>query len=210
MGGTKAIFGGGWGGLLGSGTDLHVWGAMLGYWPEGLSMPLNGVAAGEWYRLFTGMFLHYGLLHLALNMFAVWVVGGVLEPLLGRLRFLALYLLSGLGGSVAVYLFAAHTLTAGASGAVFGLFAAFFILLRRMGRDTSMITGILVINLLLTVLLPGISVAGHLGGLVTGALVALGLAYAPRRHRDAFQALALVAVAAALLTLTLLQTAALT
>ena len=108
MGGTKAIFGGGWGGLLGSGTDLHVWGAMLGYWPEGLSMPLNGVAAGEWYRLFTGMFLHYGLLHLALNMFALWVVGGALEPLLGRVRFLALYLLSGLGGSVAVYLFAAH------------------------------------------------------------------------------------------------------
>lgn len=211
MGGARALVGGGWGGMLGAGTDLHRWGGMLGYaWyvPFG---PVHGVAAGEWYRLITSTFLHYGVLHLVLNMFALWVVGGVLEPLLGRARFLALYLLSGLGGSVAVYLFTAPNVqTAGASGAVFGMFAAFFILLRRMGRDTSMITGILVINLLLTVLVPGISVAGHLGGLVTGGLVALGLAYAPRRHRNAFQAAALGVVLVALLVLVVARTAALT
>ncbi len=207
MGGPQALFSGG---LLGGATDLHVWGAMLGYWPGEPFVPLRGVATGEWYRLVTSMFLHYGVIHLALNMFALWVVGGALEPLLGRLRFLALYLLSGLGGSVAVYLFAPKTLTAGASGAVFGLFAAFYVLLHRMGRDTSMITGILVINLLLTLVVNEISMEGHLGGLVTGALVALGLAYAPRQHRDVFQGLALGAVAVLLLALTLVRTVMLT
>lgn len=212
VGGAQAVIGGGaWGGLLGGSTDLHRWGAMLGYASYVPFGPPHGVAAGEWYRLLTSTFLHYGIAHLALNMFALWVVGGALEPLLGRVRFLALYLLSGLGGSVAVYLFSPPNLpAAGASGAVFGLFAAFFILLRRMGRDTSMITGILVVNLLLTVLVPNISIAGHLGGLVTGNLVALGLAYAPRRHRGVVQAVALAAVAVALLALVLVRTAALT
>jgi len=210
-GGVRALVGGGWGGMLGAGTDLHRWGGMLGYASYVPFGPPHGVAAGEWYRLITSTFLHYGVVHLALNMFALWVVGGALEPLLGRSRFLALYLLSGLGGSVAVYLFTAPNVpTAGASGAVFGMFAAFFILLRRLGRDTSMITGILVINLVLTLLVPGISVAGHLGGLVTGGLVALGLAYAPRQYRNAFQAAALAAVLVALLVLVVARTVALT
>jgi membrane associated rhomboid family serine protease len=163
------------------------------------------------------MFLHYGIFHLLLNMYALWVVGGVLEPLLGRARFLTLYLVSGLGGGVATYLFVAPvgagqqgSVSAGASGAVFGLFAAFYIVQRRLGRDTSLITGILVINLVLTFLVPGISIWGHLGGLVTGALVALGLAYAPRRRRTPVQVVTAGGVALLLVVLTVVRTAALT
>lgn len=194
VGGTQAVGGGGWGGLLGGATQLHRSGAMWGY----------GVSYfGEWYRLFTSMFLHFGLFHLLLNMWALWVVGGVLEPLLGRARFLALYLISGLGGSVAVYLFDPSRLTAGASGAVFGLFAAFYILLRKLRRDTSLITGILVINLIITFLVDGISIAGHLGGMITGGLVALGLAYAPREQRTPIQIVALTAIVVVLAGLVL-------
>lgn len=207
IGGGRALAGGGWGGLLGGSTDLHQWGALLGYASYEQFGPSHGVAAGEYYRLFTSMFLHYGILHLALNMWALWVVGGALEPLLGRARFLALYLVGGLGGSVAAYLFTTpDTLTAGASGAVFGLFAAFFILLRRLGRDTSMITTIIAINLILTFTVSGISIAGHLGGLVTGALVAAALAYAPRQYRTPVQTAAIGAVVALLLILTVART----
>ena len=172
------------------------------------TLEVVGVADGEYYRLITSMFLHYGAFHLPLNMWALWVVGGVLEPLLGRLRFLALYLVSGLGGSVAVPhrraprwrlfgrpLFGSmNTLTAGASGAVFGLFAAFYVVLRRLRRDTSMITMILVINLIFTFTVPNISVAGHLGGMITGGLIAVGLAYAPRQHRTAVQVAAVSSI----------------
>ena len=178
----------------------------------------------EYYRLLTSMFLHYGVFHLLLNMWALWVVGGVLEPLLGRLRFLTLYLVSGLGGSVAVYLTAGagvemfgrpifggvNTLTAGASGAVFGLFAAFYIVLRKLRRDTSMITMILVINLIFTFTVPNISVAGHVGGMVTGALIAVGVAYAPREHRTAIQAAAVGGILVILAGLTVLRTLTLT
>ena len=211
VGGTRALVGGGWGGLLGASTPLHEWGAMLGYASFTQFGPLHGVAAGEAYRLITNMFLHYGLLHVAVNMWALWVVGGVLEPLLGRARFLALYLVSGFGGGVAVYLFAApNALTAGASGAVFGLFAAFFVVQRRLRRDTSAIVGILVINLVLTFTVSGISIAGHLGGMVTGAAVAAALAYAPRQRRTAVQSVATGAVVVLLVILTLVRTAALT
>lgn len=224
IGGTQAATGGG---LFGGSTVLHHWGAMVPGVPGrpilyGTSV-VDGVVNGDYYRLITSMFLHYGLFHLLLNMFALWIVGGVLEPLLGRARFLALYLISGLGGGVAVYLTAGvglellgnplfgglNTPTAGASGAVFGLFGAFYVVLRRLGRDTSMITVILVINLIFTFTVPAISVAGHLGGLVTGAVVAAGLAYAPRRQRTAVQGLTAGAVFMALVALTLIRTATL-
>lgn len=229
-GGLQAAAGGGWGGLLGGTTPLHVWGSLVADGPIAYGTPdgrligiADGIANGEFYRLFTSMFLHYGIFHLLLNMWALWVVGGVLEPLLGRVRFLALYLVSGLGGSVAVYLTAGtgvemfgrplfgglETLTAGASGAVFGLFAAFYVVLRRLRRDTSMITMILVINLIFTFTVPNISVAGHLGGMVTGALIAVGLVYAPRQHRTAVQVAAVGAITVLLVILTILRTLAL-
>lgn len=227
IGGASAVGGGGWGGLLGGITPVHLWGGMQtgpeiyvevvrgGY----LGGCCGGVAGGEYYRLITSMFLHYGIFHLLLNMWALWVVGGVLEPLLGRLRFLLLYLISGIGGGVATYLFAARLITAqdqpgtvaaGASGAVFGLFAAFFVLMRRLGRDTSMITMILVVNLILTFLVPQISIWGHLGGLITGGLLALGLAYAPREHRTPVQVAAIGGIVLVLAVLTVIRTLTLT
>lgn len=222
IGGTQAAGGGGWGGLLGGITPAHLWGGMqtgpIAYvemvGPGQYFAGPGGVADGEYHRLLTSMFLHYGLFHLALNMWALWVVGGVLEPLLGRIRFLALYLISGLGGSVLTYLFAARlipgtedgTIGAGASGAVFGLFAAFYIIMRRLGRDTSVITMILVVNLILTFVVPQISIWGHLGGLITGGLVALGLAYAPRAHRNPVQLATIIGVVALLAVLTVTRT----
>lgn len=216
-----ALILGGGAAASGSLTDLHLRGSLL----PGLPGFDLGVVNGEYYRLITSMFLHSGLLHLALNMLALWVVGGVLEPLLGRARFLALYLVSGLGGSVAVYLTAGlgvylfnqeqplfgtlTTPTVGASGAVFGLFGAFYVVLRRLRRSTSAITLILAINIVLTFTIPGISVAGHLGGLATGAVVAAGLAYAPRQHRTAVQVATIGAVTLVLIVLTVVRTASL-
>jgi membrane associated rhomboid family serine protease len=217
IGGTQAAGGGGWGGLLGGITPAHVWGGMITGEPGvtiaytdgsgGVLDTAAGVVNGDYYRLVTSMFLHYGIFHLLLNMYALWIVGGVLEPLLGRTRFLALYLVSGIGGGVATYLFGSvTTISAGASGAVFGLFGAFYILMRRLGRDTSMITMVLVVNLVLTFLVPNISIWGHLGGLVTGGLIALGLAYAPARNRTPVQAGTVAGLAVLLLALTMVRT----
>jgi membrane associated rhomboid family serine protease len=184
---------------------------VLGYAIYGNPPYVHGIAEGEYYRLFTAMFLQYGLLHLAMNMWALWVLGRVLEGVLGPARFLALYLAAGLGGNVAAYLFSQPEVrTAGASGAIFGLFAALFIVLRKMGRDTSAVVPILVINLVFTFTVANISKAGHLGGLITGALVAIGVAYAPRARRTLFQSGTVVAVLVVLALLTAARTSALT
>jgi membrane associated rhomboid family serine protease len=208
-GGDSAAGGSGFGGLMGGSTPLTEWGAVLGYayFPDGV---LHGVAEGEYYRLVTAMFLHYGVLHLALNMWALWVLGRTLEATLGPLRFLALYLIAGFGGNVAAYLFSAqNAATAGASTAIFGLFAAVFVIMRRLGRDTSAVVPILAINLVFTFAVPGISIAGHLGGLVAGAVMALVLAYAPRSRRSLFQSAGGAVLLVLLLGLVLVRTASL-
>jgi membrane associated rhomboid family serine protease len=169
-----------------------------------------GVADGGFYRLVTAMFIHYGLLHLLMNMWALWILGRNLEAVLGPVRFLGLYLLAGLGGNVACYLFSPNSLSAGASTSIFGLFAAFFIILRKLKRDTSSVIGILVINLVLTFTISSISIAGHLGGLVVGGLVGAILAYAPQPRRSVLQGAGCAAVLAVLAAATLLQTVALT
>jgi membrane associated rhomboid family serine protease len=184
------------GGLFSQASAVHDFGAVFGptftvapggdvYYqavPE-LGTVFTGIDDGAFYRLITAMFIHYGILHLLLNMWALWILGRNLEAALGPLRFLALYLIAGIGGNVAAYLWSPTSLTAGASTSIFGLLAAFFIVLRKLGRDTSVLIPVLVINLVLTFTISGISIAGHLGGLVTGALVAVVLAYAggPRR-----------------------------
>ncbi|MEV0427606.1 rhomboid family intramembrane serine protease [Micromonospora sp. NPDC050495] len=209
--GGDAAAGGAFGGLAGGDTPLTRWGGVLGYASYVAFGEPHGIAAGEWYRLVTAMFLHYGLVHLLLNMWALWVLGRTLEAVLGPLRFLALYLVAGIGGNVAAYLFSPpNTSTVGASTAIFGLFAAIFVIMRRLGRDTSAIVPILVINLIFTFTVPGISVAGHLGGLVAGALMALVLAYAPRMRRSLFQAAGGAVLVLALLGLVLVRTAMLT
>ncbi|BBX19632.1 rhomboid family intramembrane serine protease [Mycolicibacterium duvalii] len=158
------------------------------------------VADGELYRLLSSAFLHYGMIHILFNMFALYIVGPQLELALGRLRFAALYLLSALGGSVLVYLLSSlNSATAGASGAIFGLFGATFVVGRRLNMDVRGVMAIIVINLVITFVVPlvssqNISWQGHLGGLVTGAAVAAAYAYAPPRHRNAVQAGATVAV----------------
>ncbi|BBW99426.1 rhomboid family intramembrane serine protease [Mycolicibacterium moriokaense] len=153
------------------------------------------VADGEWYRLLTSAFLHYGPMHIVFNMWALYVIGPPLEIALGRVRFVALYLMSALGGSVVVYLLSTlGAQTAGASGAVFGLFGATFVIGRRLNMDTRWVIGLIVINLVITFVVPNISWQGHLGGLVTGAVIAAAYAYAPRNSRNAVQLGATVAV----------------
>ncbi|MEU4691940.1 rhomboid family intramembrane serine protease [Actinoplanes sp. NPDC023714] len=185
VGGPRAIAGGGggFGGLLGSGTSVTDFGEVLGlaYYPDG---ELHGIANGEWYRLVTGMFLHYGVLHLLLNMMLVLQLGRYLEAQLGPLRFVALYLLAGFGGNVAAYLFQApNQPSAGASTATFGLVIAAIVLNRRTRRDSSQLIPLLVINLIFTFTIPGISIAGHVGGLVAGAVACAALVYASQPNR---------------------------
>jgi membrane associated rhomboid family serine protease len=188
--GVGTLFGGGMGGLLGGSSKLIDWGGMIGsrtLVQDGVVYHWDVLAHGEAYRFITSMFLHAGIIHLALNMWALWVVGRVIEQALGPARFLGLYLVAGLGGSLAVYLFTGPGPTVGASGAIFGLFGALFILLRRVGRDASSVLTLIGINVLFTFTISGISVAGHLGGLLIGTIAALGLAYAPQKNRTVLQ-----------------------
>ena len=158
------------------------------------------VADGDLYRLLTSAFMHYGITHLLFNMYALFVVGPPLEAWLGRLRFTALYVLSALGGSVLVYLLSPlNAATAGASGAVFGLFGAWFVVGKRLNLDVRWVIGLIVINLAFTFVIPllggqNISWQGHIGGLVTGAVVAAAYAYAPRERRTLIQISATVAL----------------
>jgi membrane associated rhomboid family serine protease len=136
----------------------------------GLFGPL--VATGEWYRLITSGFLHQGLFHIGFNMWILYQLGQMLEPHLGRVRFGALYLASLLGGSVGALVVSPDALTVGASGAVFGCMAAVAVALRSRGVNPfqTSIGSLLVINLVITFAVPGISIGGHVGGLATGAL----------------------------------------
>jgi len=169
--------------------------AKLALWPP-------AVAGGDMYRLVASAFIHYGLLHLLFNMGALYVVGPPLERHLGRLRFGALYALSALGGSVLVYLFSPlSAATGGASGAVFGLFGATFVLARRLNLDVRGVVTLIVINLAMTFAIPGISWQGHIGGLVTGGLVAAAYVYAPRPQRNLIQAGATIGLLAVFVAL---------
>jgi len=167
-------------------------------------MPSAGVAPFQPWRLLTVLVVHSGFFHIGLNMLAVWMIGRSLEPLLGHWRFLVLYLLSGLGGSVGVALIAPNVWVVGASGAVFGLLGALLVIGRHIGANIRGILIILGINLVIG-FVPGFQVAwqAHLGGLAIGALV--GLIYARTRsvRRRALQVWLLVAVAAGLVALLL-------
>ncbi len=165
------------------------------------------VAGGEWWRIFTSAFMHYGVTHILFNMWALWVVGPPLERWLGRGRFLALYVLSALGGGVLAYLLSPlNSATAGASGAIFGLFGATLVIGKRVNMDTRGIMAVIVINLAFTFVIPlisgmNISWQGHIGGLVTGMLVAWVYAYTPRQQSNSLHVwvtLAVLAVFAAL------------
>ena len=165
------------------------------------------VAAQEPWRFLTAAFLHSPgwFFHILLNMYALYLLGPYLEDLFGRGRFLALYLVSALGGSVGYLLLAdPRVLTVGASGAVFGLFGALVVVQRRLGRDLGQILVIVAINTVFGFVVPGIAWQAHLGGLVTGAAVAAVLAYSPRERRAVVQTSGLVVVGALLVVAALL------
>ncbi|WP_256334714.1 rhomboid family intramembrane serine protease [Lentzea albidocapillata] len=155
-------------------------------------------ANGEWWRILTSGFMHFGLIHLVLNMAALFVVGPVIEQELGKLRYSAVYFLSLLGGSAAAFFFGTVCQQlAGASGAVFGLMGALLIVFKRQKRDISTILVIVGINLVSN-LFTNASLLGHLGGFVIGGLLTLAMVKAPAKNRNAYQ-IGAVAVAALLL-----------
>jgi membrane associated rhomboid family serine protease len=183
---------------------------MLGYASYTTAGPMHGVAAGEWYRLITSAFLApatglsgLGFMDILFNMWALVFVGPSLEGLLGRARFLAVYLLSAVGGAVMYYFLAPPNYPAvGASGAIFGLFGAWFVVSRRLRLDTRGIVILIAINLALSFFFHNvIAWQDHIGGLLTGALLTAAYVYAPRKNRALFQAgvtvmvVALIAVA---------------
>ncbi|MFB9332943.1 rhomboid family intramembrane serine protease [Actinoplanes octamycinicus] len=187
FGGLRAIAGaGGFFNTGGAPTRVTRAFEVLGYARYGGDW--HGIAAGEWYRLVTAMFVHYGALHLLLNMMLLWQIGSYLEAKFGPARFLALYFLAGFGGNVAVYaLQEPYIPAAGASTATFGLVIGIIIVNRRLALDISSLVPLLVMNLIYTFALPGISVEGHLGGLAAGAAATVVLAYAKLPHRTAKQ-----------------------
>jgi membrane associated rhomboid family serine protease len=143
------------------------------------------VANGDYYRLLSSAFMHFGLLHIAFNMYALYLIGGALERYIGSLRFTLIYFVSALAGSFGALLVTPYAISAGASGAIFGLMGAMFVLERQRGLALlgGPIGGLIAINLLIT-FLPGtnISIGGHLGGLIGGALAGFVLSGYGRGH----------------------------
>jgi membrane associated rhomboid family serine protease len=156
------------------------------------------VADGDWWRLVTSGFMHAGVIHILFNMYILYWLGTMLEPALGHVRFVALYFTSLLCGSFGVLLLSPDSLTVGASGAVFGLMGAAFVLQRLRGVDpmASGIGPLILLNLAITFVIPGISIGGHLGGLIGGAATAYAMDQVSRRRAGvALPVLASAAVA---------------
>jgi membrane associated rhomboid family serine protease len=170
--------------LLANGVKFQdtVVGLPKGVVPPGIE-PI-GVAHGEWWRLLTAAFLHYGPFHLILNMLALWWFGSLLEQRIGSGRFLVLYIVSGLAGSAGALLLDPTTPTVGASGAIFGIFGAGLVM-EQFQRDYvfgGSALGIIVLNLVFTFSISNISIGGHIGGLIGGAAATLGLSRFGRAH----------------------------
>ncbi len=157
------------------------------------------VADGEYWRLLTSGFLHASIIHIGFNMYLLWVLGQMIEPALGSLRFGVVYFAALFAGSLGALLLSPHAFTVGASGAIFGLMGAAFVELRRRGIDPFQagIGWLIVINLGLSLVLSNISIGGHLGGLAGGALAMLALHEADRRRRSAAGLAAAGAIGAA-------------
>jgi membrane associated rhomboid family serine protease len=182
------------------------------YLVNGQPQFVDGVADGATWQLVTSMFTHVELWHIGFNMLALYVLGPQLELMLGRARFLALYLLSGLVGSAFVYWLAAErSVTVGASGALFGLMAALLIVAIKVRGDVQGLIWLVGVNVAITIFGRGfISWQGHLGGFVGGLVLALVLVYAPRRHRTAWQVAGLAVVGLAIVTAVAIRTLVLT
>ena len=153
-----------------------------------LGLGVIGVADGEYYRLLSAAFLHGGFLHLLVNMFSLYLLGPQLEAMLGRSRFVALYLVSAVGGTAVSYLLnPPFQFSVGASGAIFGLFGAMVVVSRRLNYDLRPVLGIIGVNAVIGFVVPQIDWQAHLGGLLTGGLIAAAMVYAPRDRRTVVQ-----------------------
>jgi membrane associated rhomboid family serine protease len=162
---------------------------------DGQPQIFEGVANGAVWQLVTSMFTHVDLWHIGFNMVALWVLGPQLEAVLGRTRFLAVYFLSGLAGSVLVYwLSGISTPTIGASGALFGLMGALLVVVYKVHGDVRSILMWIGLNFVITFLAPFISWQGHLGGFIGGLLIAAAFVYAPKANRSRWQLASAVAL----------------
>jgi len=173
----------------------------LAYWP-----PLT---ASEPWRMITSTFMHSptSILHILFNMFSLFIFGPIIENLVGRGRFIALYLLAGLGGSVGVLLLSPGSVVVGASGAIFGLLGAFFVIQRRLGGNSMQLLVVVGLNLVLGFIVPGVAWQAHLGGLIVGAGVAAIYTATRRRQQRTIQAVAVAGVAVALVVMTIVAVA---
>ena len=162
---------------------------------------LIGVDTGEYYRLVTSAFLHDGIFHLAFNMYALWLLGTLLEAGFGRARFLSLYVVSMLGGAFGALLLSPSSATVGASGAVFGLMGAMVPVQRAIGSNIwrSPLAMVLMLNLGFTLLIPRISIGGHFGGLIAGAIMGWLMIALERRSAPAWATVSLGGMLSALL-----------
>ena len=152
-----------------------------------------GVAQGDWWRLITSAFLHYGPLHLGMNMLVLWFIGPALEHYFGHWRYALVYLVSGLAGSAGALIVTPNSPTVGASGAIWGLMGAALVLeARRIFVFGGQAMGLVVVNLIFTLVIPGVSLGGHIGGGIGGAVAAL--AFSSLRRTPALATLAVVAV----------------
>jgi membrane associated rhomboid family serine protease len=172
-------------------TDLGL--VVAGY--RGPNGALEGVAGGEWWRIITSGFLHESVLHLGLNMLCLYLIGAQLEVAMGKWRYLALYFTSLLAGSLLVLIVTPFEGALGASGAIFGLFGVAFVYQRSLGINPwrSGIGGLIIFTLIFSFAVPGISWAGHIGGLVGGAAAALGMFAVERRVKSPSVGIALCA-----------------
>ena len=175
-----------------------------GMWPFGI------VLYGEWWRLLTAAFLHGSWLHIAFNMYVLFVLGPTLERVLGHVRFIVLYIVAALGGSVASYVFSdPRTVSVGASGAIFGLMGALIVAGRRMRWDITQVLILLGINVVIGFLSPEVDWRAHFGGLVVGALVAGIFVWTPAPFRSAralWQVLGVLAILGVLVAVTMWRT----
>jgi membrane associated rhomboid family serine protease len=172
-----------------------------GMWPIGVA------ANGEWWRLLTSAFLHGSILHLIFNMYVLFAFGPTLERILGHWRFVVLFLMSALGGSVASFVFSdVRTVSVGASGAIFGLMGALVIAGRRLRFDITQVLVLIGINVAIGFFSAGTDWRAHLGGLATGAAMAVVFILPERHHRTLAQVLGTVAVLTVLVGLAVWRT----
>ena len=179
---------------------------------DGIPQRFPGVADGAYWQLLTSAFTHVQIWHIGFNMVALWVLGPQLEAVLGRARFLTVYLVSALAGSALVYWLAPeHSVTVGASGALFGLMAALLVVAVKVRGDVQGLLVLVAVNAAITAFGHGfISWQGHLGGFVGGVVLALVLVYAPRAHRTAWQVTGMTVVGVGIVASVVLRTLMLT